>query len=784
MGRPFVVSAFGALALHIFCTAIAGAQSENVAPPEKYRPAVEKLSQFVDREIQQKKIPALSIAIVDENGVFWAQGFGFSDRERQRPATAQTVYRVGSVSKLLSDVAVVQLIEQGKLKLDDEIQTILPNFHPHNPFGQPITVRRLMNHQSGLVRESPVGNYFDPTAPGLKETVYSLNETTLVYAPGSRTKYSNSAVAVAGYAVEKVMGQPFAEYMQAALLGPLKMTSSSYISNELVAPRLAAAEMWSYDGRRFPAPDLSMGAVPAGNLYSTVVDLGQFMRAIFNDGMLDDRRILSADLLNEMLGDVPSDKKQRTFGIGFAVGNFDGQKTFEHGGAIYGFATDFRGLKDKQMGVIAVASLDVANGFVKRVSEDALRTFLAVKEGRTVPELVSTTSVDRVFARQVAGLYTDGKSTARLVETAGQLRLLEGTFDKEIRRLGERFVVDDVQTNGPDLKFSADQFQLGSEVWDRVDDPLPQPTPERWTGLIGEYGWDHNTLFIYEDRGQLWALIEWVFRYPLAEESENVFAFPAYGLYQDEKIIFTRDESGQATLALAAEVAFQRRNADLDNSKTFRIQPLLAADRLREIALAAEPPKEPRDFRPVELVELTTLDPTIKLDIRYATTNNFMGTVFYQEPRAFMQRPAAEAVVKANQGLKQRGYGLLIHDAYRPWFVTKMFWEATPPELRRFVANPDNGSRHNRGCAVDLTLYDLKTGEVVPMVSGYDEFSERAYPNYAGGTSGQRWHRELLRQAMEAVGFEVYEFEWWHFDFQQWKDYPILNQSFAEIGKK
>jgi CubicO group peptidase (beta-lactamase class C family) len=111
--------------------------------------AVEKLSQFVDREIQQKNIPALSIAIVDEKGIVWAQGFGFSDRERRKPATAQTIYRVGSVSKLLSDVAVVQLIEQGKLKLDDEIQAILPDFHPRNPFGQPITVRRLMNHQSG-----------------------------------------------------------------------------------------------------------------------------------------------------------------------------------------------------------------------------------------------------------------------------------------------------------------------------------------------------------------------------------------------------------------------------------------------------------------------------------------------------------------------------------------------------------------------------------------------------------------------------------------------------------
>lgn len=760
------------------------AQSENIAPPEKYRAAADALSKFIGREIQQKQIPAFSIAVVDENGLIWAQGFGFEDREQKRPATAQTVYRVGSVSKLLSDVAVVQLIEQGKLKLEDDVQSVLPDFRPKNPFGPPIKLRHLMNHQSGLVRESPVGNYFDPTAPSLGQTVLSLNDTTLVYTPGSKTKYSNSAVAVAGYAVEKVTGQPFAEYMQTALLQPLQMTSSSYASTDRIQARLAAGDMWSYDGRRFPAPDLSMGAVPAGNLYSTVVDLSQFMRAILNDGTLDNRRILSPELMAEMLGKPAADKKQRTFGIGFAVGDFDGLQTFEHGGAIYGFATDFRGLKEKGIGVIAVGSLDVANGFVKRVAEDALRSFLAVKEGKNVNEPRSTTPIDRAFARQVAGLYSNGTATARLIETAGRLRLQEGAMDRDVRRLGEEYVIDDVQAFGPELVFGQGQFQLGTTNWKRINEPLPAPPPERWLGLIGEYGWDHDILFVYEDGGRLWVLIEWVFRYPLTEESENVFAFPGYGLYQDEKIIFTRDSAGKATVALAAEVPFLRRDAELDSGKTFKIQPLFPAERLREVALAADPPAEPRDFLPVDLVELTSLDPTIKLDIRYATTNNFMGTVFYEQPRAFMQRPAAEALVKALQGLKEQGYGLLVHDAYRPWFVTKMFWEATPVELRRFVANPDNGSRHNRGCAVDLTLYDLKTGAVVPMVSGYDEFSERAYPNYVGGTARERWHRELLRRSMESVGFDVYEFEWWHFDFHQWRDYPILNRPFETIGQK
>src|SRR6185312_821834 len=137
--------------------------------------------------------------------------------------------------------------------------------------------------------------------------------------------------------------------------------------------------------------------------------------------------------------------------------------------------------------------------------------------------------------------------------------------------------------------------------------------------------------------------------------------------------------------------------------------------------------------RPQALVELTRLDPTIKLEIRYATTNNFVGSKFYDEARAFMQRPAAEAVARANQALRPLGYGLLIHDAYRPWYVTKMFWDATPPGKRWMVANPAEGSKHNRGAAVDLTLFDLRTGKPVDMPSTYDESTDRAYADWPGG---------------------------------------------------
>ncbi|HYP51224.1 MAG TPA: M15 family metallopeptidase [Pyrinomonadaceae bacterium] len=196
------------------------------------------------------------------------------------------------------------------------------------------------------------------------------------------------------------------------------------------------------------------------------------------------------------------------------------------------------------------------------------------------------------------------------------------------------------------------------------------------------------------------------------------------------------------------------------------------------------PPRE-ENKREADLVELVKLDKTIKLDIRYARTDNFVGKVVYPEARAFLQRPAAEALVRVHKKLKKQNLGLVIFDGYRPWSVTKIFWEVTPEDKRKFVANPATGSKHNRGCAVDLSIYDRKTGKLVEMPSDYDEFTERASPDYQGGTETERANRDLLRRLMEAEGFTVNANEWWHFDYQNWQEYAIYDIPFSEItGEK
>ena len=185
---------------------------------------------------------------------------------------------------------------------------------------------------------------------------------------------------------------------------------------------------------------------------------------------------------------------------------------------------------------------------------------------------------------------------------------------------------------------------------------------------------------------------------------------------------------------------------------------------------------------PKRLVELVKLDPTIRLDMRYATANNFTGRVLYDEARAFLTIAAAQALVRANAAARAEGFGLTIYDAYRPWRVTKQLWDATPVGPKKdYVANPKRGSKHNRGCAVDLTLHELKTGVLVEMPTEFDDFSEKAHRNYAGASAVATANRARLERYLQAEGFVGLSNEWWHFDFTGWEEFPVMDVPFDKI---
>lgn len=317
----------------------------------------------------------------------------------------------------------------------------------------------------------------------------------------------------------------------------------------------------------------------------------------------------------------------------------------------------------------------------------------------------------------------------------------------------------------------------------QVPGPQPHDAPAQWKNLVGMYTSPQDTILIAETDGQLVAVTRKLQFVPLIESERGRYELSDANLFRDTVLMFRWDGNERPLEFSAGTKSFRRLILGSENNASFHINPLKPAEELRAIALAAVPPREQGEFRSPDFVDLSTLDKSIKFDIRYATTNNFVGEKFYTQAKAFLQRPAADALLRAHQWLKKYGFGLLIHDAYRPWYVTKMFWDATPDDKKIFVADPSKGSRHNRGCAVDLTLYDLGMGKQVEMTGGYDEMSERSYPTYPGGTSLERWHRDLLRTAMESVGFTVYDWEWWHFDYKDWRKYAIGTKTFEELAR-
>jgi D-alanyl-D-alanine dipeptidase len=307
--------------------------------------------------------------------------------------------------------------------------------------------------------------------------------------------------------------------------------------------------------------------------------------------------------------------------------------------------------------------------------------------------------------------------------------------------------------------------------------PKPPDAPLDWKLIVGVY--DGDITILERNERLFWR----------ASDGKEAPIYPskkagyAYAIQGGADFVPVTDSAGHVTelRVILRDSLLPRVDAGSDSAHFYHITPSKPLDVLRAAALAAKPPQEAGVFHKPDLVELITLDPAFHLDIRYAQSNNFLSTPVYTEAQAFLQRPAAEALLRVLRKLHPLGYGTLIHDAYRPWYVTKIFWDATPPQDHIFVADPQKGSRHNRGCAVDLTLYDLASGQPIEMPGLYDEMSPRSFPNFPGGTSLQRWHRDLLRRAMEAEGFTVNEDEWWHFDYKDWKFYPILNVPFEDL---
>ena len=550
-----------------------------------------------------------------------------------------------------------------------------------------------------------------------------------------------------------------AETLRREVGAPPGLTWTSVTPDTALQARRARGTMWTLDGRTFPAPDSVRGLGPASDLTASVVDLSRLLRMMLTEGM------------------GPR---------GSVHDSLDGARRIHAGGSHAGFSTEVAALPEERLGAAVPRSLDGAHTVAGRVANEALRLLRAARAGRPLDSPRATRAIETSTRNALEGTYRGRRRAVALEDRLGDLWLDDsrGGTPLLLRAIDDTTLIADGRlVFGTIVRLLPSdggraRLAFAGDTLVREPERRPAPPPAGWRTLIGEYGEDDDVLYLMERDGRLFALIGWFHFHPLEVLDGDRLRFPADGAYAGATLRVERaPSSGAATRVTAVRIGdarFRRRAIAPEDGSTFRITPQRPIEILRREALAAAPPPQP-GREPGELVDLATLDSGIRLDIRYATTDNFMGAVMYERAQARLQRPAAEALVRVQRALASQGYGLLIHDAYRPWYVTRMFWDATPEAQRVFVADPANGSRHNRGAAVDLSLYELRTGRAVPMVSGYDEFSPRAYPFYPGGTSEQRWFRALLRRAMQAEGFTVYDAEWWHFDHESWRRWAVGN---------
>lgn len=517
---------------------------------------------MIEKDLACHQVPGLSVALVLDGEVIWKQGFGYADPERRTAATPETIYRVASISKLFNAVAVIQQKEAGQLDIDADLKTYLPDMTFRNPFETTavITLRHLLSHRADIARECPVGHYFDDTEPTLEATVRSIAGTSLVYPPGSRSKYSNIGVGVAGFILQKIAAQDFASYEWEHILKPLGMTSSSFLPEDVSKERLAKGIMRDRDGNQWPAPHFRFGYVPAANLYSTVLDLAKFINFVLEEG----RPLLKPDTFQEMLRvQFAGDKETRGFGLGFSLSRLHGVRSAGHNGALYGFSSNLLILPDEKLGVAVLNNLEGANGFNFKIVFASLGVALEEKSGKKILDMPKSVEIPVSGLKRYTGKYEkEGmpvwlvlKGEKLYIEPYGQRKVLTPISKHEfitddLLGYGERIHV--VEENGVIRGIKVNDLFYARAAASRTK------LPAAWEKIYGDYGPDFNIMKIYPKDGKLTVLIEWFDEYPLQHVEGLRFRYPDYGMYLGEEILF-KEKDGKIIGAEMALCEFKKR---------------------------------------------------------------------------------------------------------------------------------------------------------------------------------------------------------------------------------
>ncbi len=535
--------------------------------------AAKRLDVIVAAELQDGILPGVSVAWVVDGQLVHAAGYGQADAARQIPATADTIYRAGSISKLFTAVAAMQQVEQGKLSLDAPIQQALPSFHIAMPFADPtpITIRQLLCHRSGMIRESPVGGYLDASQPTIAATVASVAQCALVNPPNTKTRYSNVGPTIVGHAVERCSGLDYATYQQKHVLGPLDMQSSAWTMNDTLRPRLATGRMRIArgDGSYLfePAPEFELGTIPAGNLYTSARDLAKFAAFMMGRGAGAEglQPLVTKETLARMyepqLIDSPTG-----FGLGFSIGKFREHRTAQHSGAVYGFSTSLVVLPEANLGVVVLSNADIAQGPVKRLVDASLNLLLEATRQEAVPAAVQYVVPSAKELAAIEGVYESVSYWARLsvkdqqltAEFSGQPIQLKCTAPLKYlafgRIMNESPFEFDRAADGTITGFSA-----AGQKFQRIAKGRESAEPVLGSQFAGMYGERFIPLVIAQRYGRLYATVENEYDYCLTPLNRVTFNLSP-GMYADEQVVFQLDQQGRAWSVIMANMLLPRRD--------------------------------------------------------------------------------------------------------------------------------------------------------------------------------------------------------------------------------
>ena len=736
------------------------------------------LSILIDRELEDKQIPGIVISVIDDQNVLFEQGFGYSDPANQLPATPYSVFQAGAVAQLFTTIAILQRVSLEKLDLDAPISTYLPTFLPENPYGLDLTLRQVLSHQSGLVTEPPIGHYFDDSRPALADIVHSLNQTTVVFPPETFTKYSNAGFAVAGHVLEESLDmKPFEQHMR-AILDRMDLKRTSFAPRLDLRTKLATGHIATLDNRVVPTEALEVANGPANNLYTTVNDLGAFLRVMFADGLSPNGSILDADAFEEMWTiQLSTARKQIPFGLGFAVSIFEGERRATLSSNTHGFSTRIDILPDRDLGVAIVANVEHSDAVLEKISSYALQLALAQQMELPTPPFPYNENPDSLKSKQATGYYINS-SPLYITQASEDLYLYDGFNRYRVKEYGDSLIVDDRHAQGTLLLTDGLTLEYKDVLYSKRNTAVPLAGAPVFDDYVGAYGSPEHPFSVIAQNNRMYVLFGWNDAFLLEQKGTDIFSLPVDGMYGGESLVFSRNEDGvvdsvnfaNMPLPRVAEHIYTPLYDDIPLSKPISIVPS-----------SAKPPVHEISPQPSELVDLTMVDPLFNLDIHYATPNNLLSTQLYSEARALVQRPVAESIFRIQRQIRKIGYEFVVFDTYQPWYITNSVWESVPDSLKSYFVSPEKSLCENNGTAVSLALFELNTGNLVPMPTDYDVISPMAFSDSPLPEEQLRWNRDFLRRIMESEGFTASANKWWHFTHESCPDYAAMNESYTDV---